>query len=171
MRKMIRLKLIFVIFYFLMAVPVFTYGQISLREVSEQIESLQNNDQDLEHWLDILEKKVDDLIWFERVGDVAFIDKVYLTGPPLWKEENPTAPGAGNPVKFWAYVFLSIRGLPGAEFMASGVLLSILAAGLQVRKSNSFILIWKFDHNGVYHIVQTLGLFLLIAGLLEMTIF
>jgi hypothetical protein len=66
---------------------------------------------------------------------------------------------------FCAYVLLTLRGQPGAEFMAGGVLLSILAAGLQARKSISVTLIWKFDHNGIYHIVQTLGLFLLIAGL------
>jgi hypothetical protein len=55
--------------------------------------------------------------------------------------------------------------------MASGVLLSIVAAGLQARKSILIKLIWKFDHNGIYHIVQTIGLVLLIAGLLGMTIF
>ena len=69
-----------------------------------------------------------------------------------------------------AYLFLAVRGEPGAEFMAVGMLLSILAAGLQTRKSISFTLIWKFDHNGIYHIVQSLGLLLLIAGLLKMTI-
>lgn len=64
----------------------------------------------LRHRLDVLEKKVDDLLWFERVGRSAFIDKVYMTGPPLRREENPTAQGAGNPVKFWSYVFIP-RGL------------------------------------------------------------
>ncbi len=73
--------------------------------------------------------------------------------------------GLALALAFCAYLFLSIRGVMGAEFMAGGVLLSILAAGLQARKSISFTLIWKFDHNGIYHIVQTLGLLLLIAGL------
>jgi hypothetical protein len=64
-----------------------------------------------------------------------------------------------------AYLFLSATGEPGASFMASGVLLSIVAAGLQGRKSILITLIWKFDHNGIYHIIQTIGLVLLIAGL------
>jgi hypothetical protein len=68
------------------------------------------------------------------------------------------------------YLFLTVTGEPGAGFMASGVLLSIVAAGLQARKSIAFTLIWKFDHNGIYHIVQTIGLLFLFAGLLEMTI-
>ena len=66
---------------------------------------------------------------------------------------------------FWAYLFLMVTGNPGAGFMASGVLLSIVAAGLQTRKSIVLTLIWKFDHNGIYHIVQTIGMLFLIAGL------
>jgi dipeptidyl aminopeptidase/acylaminoacyl peptidase len=53
-----------------------------------------------------MEKMVDDLTWGGRVGEVAFIDKVYMYGPPLAHEKNPTAQGAGNPVKFWSYVFI-----------------------------------------------------------------
>jgi len=64
-----------------------------------------------------------------------------------------------------AYSFLTVNGKPGAGFMASGVLLSMIAAGLQARKSIAFTLVWKFDHNGIYHIVQTFGLLFLIAGL------
>ncbi len=79
--------------------------------------------------------------------------------------------GLALTLAFCAYLFLAARGEPGAGFMAGGIMLSMLAAGLQTRKSISFTLIWEFDHNGVYHIVQTLGLLLLIAGLLEMTIF
>jgi dipeptidyl aminopeptidase/acylaminoacyl peptidase len=40
------------------------------------------------------------------VGDVAFVDKVFLYGPPPAKVKNPTAMGAQNPVKFWSYVFI-----------------------------------------------------------------
>ena len=63
------------------------------------------------------------------------------------------------------YSILAIAGEQGTAFMAGGVLFSILAAGLQTRKSIGFTLIWKFDHNGIYHIVQTVGLLFLIAGL------
>jgi hypothetical protein len=33
-------------------------------------------------------KKVDDLLWYQRVGDVADVDKVYLAGPPNPKERR-----------------------------------------------------------------------------------
>ncbi len=82
----------------------FTYGQEQSRD--DQIKQLQKLNETLEHRLDILEKRIDDVLWFERLRDYAFVDKVFLTGPPKWKEKNPTAQGAGNPLKFWAYVFI-----------------------------------------------------------------
>ncbi len=72
----------------------------------KEISKVVSNQEDLEHRLDQIEKAIDDLLWYNKIGDVAYIDKVYMTGPPLWKEENPTAQGAGNPVKFWSYVFI-----------------------------------------------------------------
>jgi dipeptidyl aminopeptidase/acylaminoacyl peptidase len=60
----------------------------------------------LDHRLDELAKAIDDLMWYNKVGDVAFIDKIYEVGPPLAKVKNPTAMGAKNPVKFWSYIFI-----------------------------------------------------------------
>jgi len=71
----------------------------ALNNVGRRFESL-------DHRLDVLEKNIDDILWYERVGDVAFIDKIYTTGPPPAKESNPTGQGAGNPLKFWSYVFI-----------------------------------------------------------------
>jgi len=65
-----------------------------------------------------------------------------------------------------AYIYLAVRGeLPGAEFMAAGILISIIAAGIQANKSISLTVIWQFDHNGIYHIVQVVGLVLLVYGI------
>jgi dipeptidyl aminopeptidase/acylaminoacyl peptidase len=77
-------------------------------ELLESIESVHERFDNLRHRLDQLEKSIDDLLWYQKVGDVAEIDKVYIYGPPLRPEQepNPTAQGAGNPVKFWAYVFV-----------------------------------------------------------------
>lgn len=75
-------------------------------ELKKDVEALKKYNENLEHRLDVLEKSIDDILWFQRVGDIAFIDKVYIVGPPKWKEENPTGQGAGNPVKFWSYIFI-----------------------------------------------------------------
>jgi len=82
----------------------------------EEISRLQRAFESLNHRLDVLEKNIDDVLWFERVGDVAVIDKVYMYGPPLWKESNPTAMGAGNPVKFWSYIFFPRDLDPGKKY-------------------------------------------------------
>jgi len=70
--------------------------------VLERLEAMNDT---LRHRLDALAKSIDDNLWFERVGDVAVVEKVRIYGPPKWKEESDTAIGAGNPVKFYAYLF------------------------------------------------------------------
>jgi hypothetical protein len=65
-----------------------------------------------------------------------------------------------------AYVFLSLQGeFEWAWLMAAGILVSIIAAVIQTKKSISLKLIWQFDHNGIYHLVQTVGLIMLLIGL------
>jgi dipeptidyl aminopeptidase/acylaminoacyl peptidase len=77
----------------------------TLESVADQLKSITKTLEGFNHRLDILEKKIDDGLWFDRLGDVAVIDKVRLYGPPRWKEKSETAIGAGNPVKFYAYIF------------------------------------------------------------------
>ena len=60
----------------------------------------------LDHRLDVVEKAVDDLLWYQKVGDVASIDKIFQVGPKPAKVKNPTAMGAQNPLKFWSYIFI-----------------------------------------------------------------
>lgn len=78
----------------------------TLDSLSRQIEQLTKTVEGYRHRVDVLEKKIDDGLWFDRLSDVAVIDKVRLYGPPRWKEKSETAIGAGNPLKFYAYIFL-----------------------------------------------------------------
>lgn len=72
--------------------------------VASAVSSLQRHD------FDILSKKIEDVLWFEMVGDVAYIDKVRLAGPP-----RANRPATGNPFHdelldndliFHSYVFI-----------------------------------------------------------------
>ncbi|MGK9476873.1 alpha/beta hydrolase family protein [Melioribacter sp. OK-6-Me] len=90
----------------ILVILLISFTTFFAQDIKEELQALKNKSESLDHRLDELEKKIDDIIWFQRVGDVAFIDKVFLTGPPLWKEKNPTGQGAGNPVKFWSYIFI-----------------------------------------------------------------
>lgn len=89
---------------FLMSYSLNTHSQ----EVQEEIEQLQNQVANLRHSFDIVRKQLDDVLWYDKVGDVAFIDKVYLTGPPKADrvEKNKTRQGYGNPFRFQSYVFI-----------------------------------------------------------------
>jgi dipeptidyl aminopeptidase/acylaminoacyl peptidase len=51
-------------------------------------------------------KKIDDLLWYFKLNDIADIDKVKITGPPTRLNPNPTGQGAGNPLVFRAYTFI-----------------------------------------------------------------
>ncbi len=75
------------------------------QDPSDTLARLQAAQEALDHRLDQLAKSIDDLTWYQRVGDVAVVDKVRIYGPPRWREPNPTGIGAGNPVKFYAYLF------------------------------------------------------------------
>ena len=77
---------------------------------SVTIEQLASQLADQNHDFDIVVKKLEDVLWFEMVGDVAYIDKVRLTGPPKYTQ-IPT----GNPfhdalldnnLVFFSYVFI-----------------------------------------------------------------
>jgi hypothetical protein len=48
--------------------------------------------------------------------------------------------------------------------MAAGISLSVLAALLQTRHDLTITIIWPFDHNGVFHLIQIPGLLALAAG-------
>ncbi len=90
-------------------ITAFVLAVLILAGIGVQAQTEQTTDPDFEnlnHRLDMLDKAIDDVLWYQKVGDVAYIDKVYMTGPPPWKEDNPTAMGYGNPVKFWSYVFV-----------------------------------------------------------------
>ena len=70
------------------------------------LDELKAQQERLKHAFNGLQKSVDDILWFHRLGDVAIIDKVRMTGPPPRNIPNPTAQGAGNPVVFWSYTFI-----------------------------------------------------------------
>ena len=87
---------------------------LSAQDSSHVLETLKGQNYELEHRLDALEKAVDDVLWYQKVGNAATIDKVYIYGPPRWKVKNETAMGAKNPVKFWTYVFIP-KGIDPAK--------------------------------------------------------
>ena len=65
-----------------------------------------------------------------------------------------------------AYSLVAARGdLPGAWWMVAGVGITIAAAVIQTQKGVLVTLIWPFDHNGLFHLVQLAGGLALTVGL------
>lgn len=92
----------------LISIPCMTFGQDDPASLKKEIEALRNQVSGLRHSFNSLSKNIDDLLWYEKVGDVAFVDKVNLTGPPKAErtQKNKTAQGYGNPMRIPAYVFI-----------------------------------------------------------------
>lgn len=86
------------------------------KETKSEIGALKKQITDLRHRHDRLQKSIDDLLMYKRFGDVAYIDKVHLTGPPKPDrvEKNKTRQGYGNPLGFQSYVFIP-RGIDSTK--------------------------------------------------------
>ena len=65
-----------------------------------------------------------------------------------------------------SYFVLAWRGqLRGAWWMTAGLVVSLAAAGVQASGIQELTLIWRFDHNGLFHLLQMPGLLFLVLGL------
>ncbi len=89
----------------LAAAPLQAQDQNNLEQVQR---TLERHVESLRHQFNTLNRRVDDLMFFQRLGAMAEIDIVSFTGPPRRHQPNPTAQGAGNPLRVSAYVFIPI---------------------------------------------------------------
>lgn len=65
----------------------------------------------------------------------------------------------------YGYGYLaSTRRLPGTGLVCAGLFVTLLAAVVQTT-GVEVTLIWTFDHNGVFHLMQLLGVILLAVGI------
>ncbi|MCL2133590.1 MAG: alpha/beta fold hydrolase, partial [Bacteroidales bacterium] len=87
--------------------------QPSYAQNEDRLKTISSTIDDLEHSFDIVNKKLEDILWYNKVGDVAFIDKVRLAGPPKAVQtpiENPFHDALlDNDLLFWAYIFFPLE--------------------------------------------------------------
>jgi dipeptidyl aminopeptidase/acylaminoacyl peptidase len=85
--------------------------EVTRSELLERIDALETHLENQDFAIDRLQKKIDDVLWFDRVGDVAEIDKVYIpTVPNPHGEETYGIANERHPIKIWCYTFVP-RGL------------------------------------------------------------
>lgn len=64
------------------------------------------------------------------------------------------------------YIYLLFTlSLAGAGWMVMGVLVTIIAAAVQATGKAGKGIFWYFDNNGVFHLIQMVGMVLLFVGL------
>jgi hypothetical protein len=64
------------------------------------------------------------------------------------------------------YMALATRSsMEGAGWIAAGIGLNLVAAAIQASGVVSVTIIWRFDHNGVFHLVQIVAIMVLMRGL------
>ncbi len=67
---------------------------------------------------------------------------------------------------FVTYLILAIRRkLRGSLLMALAILITMIASGIQAIGTIHIRLIWEFDNNGLFHIIQMIGLVFFLLGL------
>ena len=63
------------------------------------------------------------------------------------------------------YLRLAVEGRSGAAAVAAAFALSLTAGAVQASGIGPVRLVWEFDHNGLFHLIELLGLVLLVGGL------
>lgn len=85
--------------------PVYSQNKI----VKDELASMKRLVQDQNYQFDIVNRNIEDVLWYNKVGDVAIVDKVRLMGPP-----KPVVKKTGNAFEdeflnndfmFYAYIF------------------------------------------------------------------
>jgi hypothetical protein len=76
--------------------------------------------------------------------------------------------GVGILFALGVHARLAMGGRIGAGWVAAGLVISLAAGAAQAVDTLSFELVWTFDHNGVYHLLQGGGLAALLVGLRRM---
>ncbi len=90
-----------------MALSLLAAGARAQDGADARTKALEVQVKDLQSELDQVRKAVDDVLWFQRLADVAEVDKVILTGPPNPKgKETYGIKNERHPLRIYQYVFV-----------------------------------------------------------------
>ena len=104
MKKLISLSI-------LLSFPFLLLAQTT-EELQKEIAALRQQVANLRFSFRTVSKSIDDVMMYNKLDDVAFIDKVELTGPPMGKEKQKIMKGAAqsfyatNPLRIKTYIFI-----------------------------------------------------------------
>jgi len=110
-----------------------------LEKILARLDEIRAWQENTDHRLDVLQKAIDDVLWYHRLSEIASIQKVRMTGPPPRVETNPTAQGAGNPVVFSCYVFIPHNLEKGKKYP----LIVFVHGGVHANMTSNYSLIFS----------------------------
>jgi dipeptidyl aminopeptidase/acylaminoacyl peptidase len=90
----------------LAAAPAVAQSPPGPADLEQRLKALESRLEALDYTHDQILKSIDDVLWFQRVGDVAVVDKVFV--PTVPNPKGPEIYGIKNerhPFKMWCYVF------------------------------------------------------------------
>jgi len=87
-----------------------------MSEIIKDFEQLRMMQENLFHEFSSLAKQIDDLMWYQKVGDIANVDKVTYIGPPPANPLPQPPQDRGNPLKIPAYTFVPKTAEPGKKY-------------------------------------------------------
>ncbi|HHY12758.1 MAG TPA: S9 family peptidase [Firmicutes bacterium] len=85
-------------------------------QILKRIEEFERRQQSLLHVYQALSKQIDDLMWYQKVGDMASIDKITFIGPPPANPLAQSPQDRGNPLKIEAYTFAPRNAEAGRKY-------------------------------------------------------
>jgi dipeptidyl aminopeptidase/acylaminoacyl peptidase len=87
-----------------------------MEDIRKQIEELKRREESLYHVFASLSKQIDDLMWYQKLGDMARIDKITFTGPPPGNPLAQQPQDRNNPLKIRAYTFVPRNAKTGEKY-------------------------------------------------------
>lgn len=87
-------------------------GVAQTNDLTRRLDALQEGQGHLDAKLT---RQMNELMWFQRLSDVAVVDKVRFTGPPPRETNNPAPPPGSNEVVVSAFTFMPRASLQGHQ--------------------------------------------------------
>src|SRR4051812_12142002 len=81
------------------------FAQTPAASTPASSQALERHDESMDRGFEDIDRDVDDVTWYFRLGDVANLDKYRIASSKPVRMKNPTGQGAGNPLIFPLYVF------------------------------------------------------------------
>lgn len=82
---------------------------ICVERILKKLEEFEQKQRKIDHMYECLSKQIDDLMWYQRLGHMAKIDKITFAGPPPNNSTAQSPQDKGNTLKIKAYTFISHR--------------------------------------------------------------